>query len=188
MRSHARRNRERILEVARGAFAGSDRDISLNEVARQAEVGIGTLFRHFPNRDALLEALPHDRTAALLDEVDRLLDAPDAGAALFGWLDKLIAHIATYRGGGRQAAHHGARRGDGAARVLLLPRAGDAGIPRPGPAGRRRPVGRAGRGGDLSRDRHRLDPGTGAGAGGPRSTPALDHDRWPAGSVPADDR
>ncbi|WP_235187145.1 MULTISPECIES: TetR/AcrR family transcriptional regulator [unclassified Frankia] len=99
MRSHARRNRERILEVARGAFAGSDRDISLNEVARQAEVGIGTLFRHFPNRDALLEALPHDRTAALLDEVDRLLDAPDAGAALFGWLDKLIAHIATYRGG-----------------------------------------------------------------------------------------
>ncbi len=98
MRSHARRNRERILAVARVAFAGRDGEISLNEVARRAGVGTGTLFRHFPSRDALLEALLHDRTEALCTEAERLLDAPDAATALFNWLTDLVDHVAVYRG------------------------------------------------------------------------------------------
>ncbi|CAJ58913.1 MULTISPECIES: TetR/AcrR family transcriptional regulator [Frankia] len=98
MRSHARRNRERILAVAREALASRDGDISLNEVARRAGVGTGTLFRHFPSRDALLEALLHDRTAALCAEAERLLGAADAATALFDWLADLISHVAIYQG------------------------------------------------------------------------------------------
>ncbi|CAO5189585.1 putative TetR-family transcriptional regulator [Frankia sp. AiPs1] len=100
MRSHARRNRERILAVARDAFASGEGDISLNEVARRAGVGTGTLFRHFPNRDALLEALLHDRTEALCAEAERLLGAPEVAAAtaLFDWLTDLVDHVAAYHG------------------------------------------------------------------------------------------
>ncbi len=100
MRSHARRNRDRILAVARDAFANRNGDISLNEVARRAGVGTGTLFRHFPNREALLEALMHDRTAALCTEAERLLGVPAAaaGSALFDWLADLVNHVAAYRG------------------------------------------------------------------------------------------
>jgi AcrR family transcriptional regulator len=76
MRSHARRNRERIIDVARTALADPDEDISLNEVARRAGVGIGTLFRHFPNREALLEALLHDRSMALCSRARTATSTP----------------------------------------------------------------------------------------------------------------
>src|ERR1700750_3295087 len=56
-RADAQRNRERILEVAKKAFTRSGVDISLDEVAKQAGIGPGTLYRHFPTRDALLEAV-----------------------------------------------------------------------------------------------------------------------------------
>src|SRR5271170_547270 len=56
-RVDAQRNRERILEIAKEAFTRSGADISLDEVAKQAGVGAGTLYRHFPTRDALLEAV-----------------------------------------------------------------------------------------------------------------------------------
>lgn len=98
MRSHARRNRERIIVAAREALTGTGRDTSLNEIARRAGVGIGTLFRHFPNRDALLEALTYDRTAALCAEAALLADAPEPAAALANWLRSLVDHMATYRG------------------------------------------------------------------------------------------
>src|ERR1700740_386798 len=89
MRSHARRNRERILDAARDALTGTGEDTSLNEIARRAGVGIGTLFRHFPHRDALLEALTQEQTTALCTAAHRLLDAPDPAAALAGWLRDL---------------------------------------------------------------------------------------------------
>src|SRR6201992_2437113 len=58
VRSDARRNRERLLEVATAAFAAADgKPVSLESVARDAGVGIGTLYRHFPNREALVEAI-----------------------------------------------------------------------------------------------------------------------------------
>src|ERR1700756_3264247 len=56
-RADAQRNRERILEVAKRTFTRSGADVSLDDVARQARVGAGTLYRHFPSRDALLEAV-----------------------------------------------------------------------------------------------------------------------------------
>jgi AcrR family transcriptional regulator len=98
MRSHARRNRERIIVAAREALTGTGRDTSLNEIARRAGVGIGTLFRHFPNRDALLEALTSDRTVALCAEAALLREAPEPAAALGNWLRSLVDHMATYRG------------------------------------------------------------------------------------------
>lgn len=98
LRSHARRNRERILDAARGALTGTGDDTSLNEIARRAGVGIGTLFRHFPNRDALLEALTYEQTSALCAAAHRLLTAAEPAAALADWLRDLVAHLATYRG------------------------------------------------------------------------------------------
>ena len=98
MRSHARRNRERIIDAARDALTGTGQDTSLNEIARRAGVGIGTLFRHFPNRDALLEALTYDRTMALCADAAGLADAPDPAVALATWLRSLVTHMATYRG------------------------------------------------------------------------------------------
>ena len=56
-RADAQRNRERILQVAKAAFSRSGADVSLDEVAKQSGVGPGTLYRHFPTRDALLEAV-----------------------------------------------------------------------------------------------------------------------------------
>ena len=56
-RADAQRNRTRILEIAKDAFARSGANISLDEVARQAHIGAGTLYRHFPTRDSLLEAV-----------------------------------------------------------------------------------------------------------------------------------
>ena len=64
-RTDAQRNRERILEVAKAAFARSGANTSLDDVARQARVGSGTLYRHFPTRDALLEAVYHTEVAKL---------------------------------------------------------------------------------------------------------------------------
>jgi AcrR family transcriptional regulator len=98
MRSHARRNRERIIDAARDALTGTGEDTSLNEIARRAGVGIGTLFRHFPNREALLEALTQERTSALCAQAQRLLDGPEPAVALASWLRDLVAHLATYRG------------------------------------------------------------------------------------------
>jgi AcrR family transcriptional regulator len=98
MRSHARRNRERIIDAAREALVGSATDTSLNEIARRAGVGIGTLFRHFPSRDALLDELIRDHTTALCAEAMLLLESPDPAAALACWLRRLVSHVATYRG------------------------------------------------------------------------------------------
>lgn len=138
MRSHARRNRERIIIAAREALTGTGSDTSLNEIARRAGVGIGTLFRHFPNREALLEALTQDRTAALCAEAALLRDAPDPAAALANWLRSLIDHLATYRGlaasllAGTRAADATVPLGNsyqaiGAAAAGLLARAQQAG-------------------------------------------------------------
>ncbi|WP_131772424.1 MULTISPECIES: TetR/AcrR family transcriptional regulator [Protofrankia] len=129
MRSHARRNRERILAVAREAMTSQDDEISLNEVARRAGVGIGTLFRHFASREALLEALVHDRTTAICAEADRLLESEAPGTALITWLSDLVAYVATYRGvaaallngsrDARSALHRSCKNVDNAAAALL---------------------------------------------------------------------
>ena len=96
MRADARRNYEKVLAAARDAFAEGGESTSLEEIARRAEVGIGTLYRHFPNRQALLEAL-------YVNEVEQVcslgaqLEASDPWEALNGWFERLIGYLATKR-------------------------------------------------------------------------------------------
>ncbi|MGA8461636.1 MAG: helix-turn-helix domain-containing protein, partial [Streptosporangiaceae bacterium] len=97
LRSDARRNRERLLEVARAAFGADGLSVSLDEIARRAGVGPGTLYRHFPAKEALFEAVLQDRLQRLADEAGALRDAQDPGAALLGYVDRLIAEAALKR-------------------------------------------------------------------------------------------
>ncbi len=67
VRADARRNRERLLEAAVRAFASDGEDVTLDAIAKTAGVGIGTLYRHFPTRDALVEATYRQELAHLCD-------------------------------------------------------------------------------------------------------------------------
>jgi AcrR family transcriptional regulator len=98
MRSNARRNYERLLHEARAAFAEQGVNASLEDIARAAGVGIGTLYRHFPTRQALLEALLQDSFSDLESQARDLLAAESPRQALAAWLRILAAHAATYRG------------------------------------------------------------------------------------------
>ena len=94
MRADARRNYEKVLAAAREAFAEGGESTALEEIARRAGVGIGTLYRHFPNRQALLEAL----YAAEVEEMCRSaaeLEGADPWEALNGWFERFIAYIGT---------------------------------------------------------------------------------------------
>jgi AcrR family transcriptional regulator len=82
LRADAARNRARVLAAARAALAGGDTALPLNEIARRAGVGVGTVYRHFPNRQALLEAVVDEQFDRLLEQV-RVAEAdPDPGAGL----------------------------------------------------------------------------------------------------------
>ncbi|WP_207621168.1 TetR/AcrR family transcriptional regulator [Streptosporangium minutum] len=98
MRADARRNYERLLTAARDAFAGNGTEASLEDIARSAEVGIGTLYRHFPTRRALIEAVLHDGVVTLDAQARELLESPSPEEALLEWLRHLMAHATTYRG------------------------------------------------------------------------------------------
>jgi AcrR family transcriptional regulator len=98
MRADARRNYERLLTAADPAFAEHGAEASLEDIARRAGVGIGTLYRHFPNRTALLEAVYLDRVEALCAHAAGLREAQSPGDALATWLRALAAHNLTYRG------------------------------------------------------------------------------------------
>jgi AcrR family transcriptional regulator len=97
-RADARRNYERLLTAATAAFAehGAD-DVSLEEIARRAGVGIGTLYRHFPARQALLEAVYRDQVDGLDALGAKLLTAESPGAALGEWLRAFVAFGRTKR-------------------------------------------------------------------------------------------
>lgn len=98
MRADARRNYERLLAEARGVVAEQGTDASLEEVARRADVGIGTLYRHFPTREALLEALLRDRFDGLRAHAEELLGEGDPFEALLAWMRRLASGTVTYRG------------------------------------------------------------------------------------------
>jgi AcrR family transcriptional regulator len=98
MRADARRNYERLLEEARRAFAEHGVEASLEDVARRAGVGIGTLYRHFPTRDALLETLLRARFDGQAERARELLAHPEPLSALQTWLLGLGEATATYRG------------------------------------------------------------------------------------------
>jgi AcrR family transcriptional regulator len=97
-RADARRNYDKLLAAAAAAFAehGAD-DVSLEEIARRAGVGIGTLYRHFPARQALLEAVYKDQVDGLEALAAKLLTAESPGAALGEWMRAFAAFGRTKR-------------------------------------------------------------------------------------------
>ncbi|MFD7445040.1 TetR/AcrR family transcriptional regulator [Streptomyces sp. NPDC059909] len=97
-RADARKNRDLVLAAAREAVAKHGTDASLRDIARRAGVGIGTLYRHFPTREALLEALLNANFDGLRTRADSLLTSPVPGDALLTWLGELTAGAATYQG------------------------------------------------------------------------------------------
>lgn len=98
MRADARRNYERLLKVAAEVFAEQGENASLDEIAKRAGVGSGTLYRHFPNRRALLEAAYVDRIEAIAARADELADGRAPGEALTEWLYELCVGSIQVRG------------------------------------------------------------------------------------------
>lgn len=100
LRADAQRNRERLLAVAVAAFA-EEGDVPLEVIAERAGVGIGTLYRHFPNRDALIEAAYRQEVADLCDASSDLLAPGRPGVeALREWMGLFVHYAATKRGMG----------------------------------------------------------------------------------------
>ncbi|NYI04542.1 TetR/AcrR family transcriptional regulator [Allostreptomyces psammosilenae] len=95
LRADARRNRARLLEVAEGVFATQGTSASTEEIARQAGVGIGTVFRHFPTKEALLEAVFVGRLRRLAEEARALAETTDPRGAFFVFFTRVVDQAAT---------------------------------------------------------------------------------------------
>jgi len=98
MRADARRNHERLVKEAATAFAAHGENASLDDIARRAGVGSGTLYRHFPTRRALLEAVHRDRIEQIAGRGHALAERLPAGEALLEWLAELGAYMIQVRG------------------------------------------------------------------------------------------
>jgi AcrR family transcriptional regulator len=96
-RADSLRNREHLLATAKATFAEAGADVALEEIARRAEVGIGTLYRHFPTRDALLAAVYQREVEQLSASADTLSAQRGPHAALQAWLHLLVDYMATKR-------------------------------------------------------------------------------------------
>jgi AcrR family transcriptional regulator len=90
LRADAARNRARVLAAAEEAFAADGLAVPLDEIARRAGVGAGTVYRHFPTKEALFEAVILDRLRRFVDAAKDLASAEDPGAAFFEFLHKLV--------------------------------------------------------------------------------------------------
>ncbi len=97
LRADARRNRNRVLEAARAAFGAEGSDVSLDEIARRAGVGPGTVYRHFATKEALFEAVVFDRIGELVEEARALLDDPDPGRAFTSFTERVAREGALKR-------------------------------------------------------------------------------------------
>jgi AcrR family transcriptional regulator len=97
MRADAQRNREKLLAAATQAFASDGEDVALETVAARAGVGIGTLYRHFPNRDALIVAAYQREVDALCAAAAELLAELPADQALRAWAERFAGYVATKR-------------------------------------------------------------------------------------------
>src|SRR6266436_921590 len=94
-RTDAQRNRERILEVAKEAFTRSGPNASLDDIAKQAGVGPGTLYRHFPTRDALIEAVYRTEVEKLAAAEKKFSESLAPIEALRAWMLLFVDYIAT---------------------------------------------------------------------------------------------
>jgi AcrR family transcriptional regulator len=139
-RADARRNYEKVLAAARQAFAEGGESTALEEIARRADVGIGTLYRHFPNRQALLEALYVEEVEEMCRSAATELDGSDPWDALNGWFERFIAYVGTKRALAAELSNYldqdaplfqGCRTSLFEAGEPLLKRAQDAGVVRP---------------------------------------------------------
>jgi AcrR family transcriptional regulator len=117
-RSDALRNRERILEVAKAAFTLQGANASLEEIAKQASVGAGTLYRHFPTRDALIEGVYRNEVEKLAAAAARFAETMSPLEALRAWMLLLVDYIAAKHiiapalntiAGGPSRLHEGSR-------------------------------------------------------------------------------
>ncbi len=98
MRADAQRNREQLLATAVAAFSRNGPEVTLESIAKDAGVGIGTLYRHFPSREALVDAAYRSELARLCDSVPELLDTMSADKALRTWMDLFLEYMTTKRG------------------------------------------------------------------------------------------
>src|SRR5580692_5476508 len=90
LRADAERNREHVLRVAQEVFAAEGLAVPIDEVARRAGLGIGTLYRHFPTKEALFLAIVVDRMERLVADAHALGRAADPGEAFFGFLARVV--------------------------------------------------------------------------------------------------
>ena len=97
-RADAVRNRERVLEAAKAVFSAGGPDASLDAVAKRAGVGIGTLYRHFPTREALFEAVYRREVQQLSELAEALKSEADSVDALRRWLRSNVEFVATKKG------------------------------------------------------------------------------------------
>jgi AcrR family transcriptional regulator len=98
LRADARRNRDKLVETAAAAFADKGGDASLEDIARQAGVGIGTLYRHFPSREHLVEAVYRRELEGLAAAAAELAAHHPPDVALEEWTRRFVGYMATKRG------------------------------------------------------------------------------------------
>ena len=100
MRADAQRNRERLIEAAREVFREQGYDASLDEVAKRAGVGAGTLYRHFPSRDVLMDAIMQSWVDRVNDSADKVLvHEGDPRDLLLAWFETYVGLISLHKGG-----------------------------------------------------------------------------------------
>jgi AcrR family transcriptional regulator len=96
-RADSARNRQLLIDAAKAGFSEVGLNVSLEEIARRAGVGIGTLYRHFPSREAVMEAVYRREVEQLVNAVPHLLETLPAGKALHQWMHLFVNYIATKR-------------------------------------------------------------------------------------------
>jgi AcrR family transcriptional regulator len=139
-RADARRNYDKVLAAAREAFAEGGESTALEEIARRAGVGIGTLYRNFPNRQALLETLYLEEVEGICRMAEEQRESADPWEALTNWFDRFIGYIATKQALAAELTNYldrdaqlfkSSRAALWAAGEPLLTRAQEAGVVRP---------------------------------------------------------
>ena len=141
LRADARRNRARVLEVAHEMFLAEGMAVPIDAIAERAGVGVGTVYRHFPTKEALFEAIMTHRIQEMIDEARELSDADDPGAAFFTYFEHIVERTEGSKGVHEALVKSGfqfdERVGDLAAEMreslgVLLRRAQEAGAVRAG--------------------------------------------------------
>jgi AcrR family transcriptional regulator len=97
LRADARRNRARVLEVAQEVFAEEGLAVPIDEIARRAGVGVGTVYRHFPTKDALFEAIIVERLRAVGEAARELAEGPEAGTGFFPFFEQMVRNASLNR-------------------------------------------------------------------------------------------